>query len=413
MDGLTGAPQAEASQYDWRLPSDDGTNDLIRIHTMDLYFWTLEDANQFLDTVSRVLSRAQVETDREPPAVEQTEAPFSSVVQQLESIAVSDPAYQNGQTRNSRSESTAAPAVASPPQPPAQTLSFPPPPPSVPAAEPQHVSPQQSPPGNQAPVQEKKEPEAFTPLPYNPAAPAAPEPIAHREKTPPPEDGTEGTGIMAATAAADQGHPFTPPQQVGSAVGIGAFSPPPSSGYAGAPTAPTGYASPPPSAGLAHANTFPLSSQPLSSPGISSFQQSFMTGQQPHVQAQPQHQQFAPNPPGSMSFGPPPQVPGVQKDPNAHLFSGAVYGNTLSPPPVGFSTYSYDQPQQVAPGAAEYDVHSQVYRPTEAEVGSHGHRQSIKAMKNPAQRPQKLEQGASRVDSGVNRWLKKLEKKIG
>lgn len=339
---------------------------------------------------------------------------MSSVVQQLESIAVSDPAYQNGQTRNSRSESTAAPSVASPPQPVAQTLSFPPPP-SAPA-----VESQQSPAAHQSPADEKKDPETFTPLPYNPAAPAAPEPISHREKTPPPEDGVEGTGLMAA-AAADQGIPYTQPQtgaQSGGPVGIAAFAPPPASAYPGVPTIPTtGYASPPPSAGLTHANTFPLSSQPLSSPGIASFQQSFMTGHQPHQQQQ--QQQFTPRTSGSMSFGPPPQAPGVPQashatqDPNAHLFSSAVYGNPLSPPPVGFSNYSYDQPQQMAPGTSQYDVHSQVYRPTAAEVDSHGHKQAMKAMKSPAQRGQKLEQGASKVDGGVNRWLKKLEKKIG
>ncbi|KAJ5232304.1 hypothetical protein N7468_005260 [Penicillium chermesinum] len=405
VDGLTGSPQPEASQYEWRLPSDDG-QDLIRIHTIDMYLWTVDDANHFLDTATQFLSASQVETDGEP-VVQQPEAPMSSVVQQLENIAISDPAYQNGQTRNSRSESTTVPAAVSPPQPPAQSLSFPPPP-SAPAAEPQQ-SPQQSQSAYQTPAEEKKESPAFTPLPYNPAAPPAPEPISHREKTPPPEDGAEGTGLMAA-AAADQGTPYTPPHQVGGAVGIGALSPP--------PTGPTGYASPPPSAGLAHASTFPLSSQPLSSPGVASFQQSFMTGQQPPQSQYQQHydshrsssMSFAPPPPQPQS---PPQAPAHHQDPNAHLFSGAVYGNPLSPPPVGFSNYSYDQPQQVAPGTSEYDVHTQVYRPTEAEVGSHGHKQAIKSMKAPGQRSQTFQHGASRIDSGVNRWLKKLEKKIG
>ena len=41
----------------------------------------------------------------------------------------------------------------------------------------------------------------FAPMAYNPAAPPAPEPIAHREKTPPPPDAADGTGLAAAAAA--------------------------------------------------------------------------------------------------------------------------------------------------------------------------------------------------------------------
>src|SRR5699024_9244484 len=45
----------------------------------------------------------------------------------------------------------------------------------------------------------------FTPMAYNPAAPAAPESIRAREKTPPPEDG--GVNPLAAAVAYDQ-QPF-------------------------------------------------------------------------------------------------------------------------------------------------------------------------------------------------------------
>ena len=89
------------------------------------------------------------------------------------------------------------------------------------------------------------------------------------------------------------------------------------------------------------------------------------------------------------------------------------------PPPVGYSRYSYDHtqaPAQVSrqPSTSEYDVHSQVYRPSEEEAhNSHAQKHAQKAMKNPGQRPQKLEDTAAKMESGVNRFLKKLEKKLG
>lgn len=315
---------------------------------------------------------------------------MSSVVQQLEDIAVSDPAYQNGQTRNSRSDSVPIPAPASQGTP--QSMSFPPPPPSGPQAD-QQANVEQT-------CEKKKEPENFAPLPYNPAAPAAPEPIKHREKTPPPEDGTEGTGLMAAVAA-DHGLPYTPPQQVGG--GVLSFGPPPTSmpgaQYPGASAmAPTGYASPPPSAGLPRSATIPFQ-QTLPSPGLPSYNQAYQTGQ------------AWPGSPSGMSFSAPPQ------DPTAHLYAQQVYGSPQSPPqqaPIGgYSNYSYNQPvASHSPGASEYNIHSQVYRPTEAEAGSHGQKYATRAMKAPGQRPRKLEDNAAKLESGVNRFLKKLEKKL-
>lgn len=97
--------------------------------------------------------------------------------------------------------------------------------------------------------------------------------------------------------------------------------------------------------------------------------------------------------------------------------------HTGTPPPPavpigGYSTYSYDQPQRThsgsvgSGGGSEYDIHSQVYRPTEAEAKSHYFKDAQKAMKNPGQRPGKLEDRAARVEKGVNRFLKKLEKRL-
>ncbi|KAI4120313.1 MAG: hypothetical protein LQ341_007561, partial [Variospora aurantia] len=90
-------------------------------------------------------------------------------VQKLENVAIEDTNYQDGKTRSSR------PAAA--------TFS---PPPTAPSVD------RQVPP-------KSNDQETFKPLAYNPAAPPAPEPIKHREKTPPPPDAeTEGTGLSAA-----------------------------------------------------------------------------------------------------------------------------------------------------------------------------------------------------------------------
>lgn len=388
------------SQYDWRLPSSKAHNDQLdfqRLHTVDVYFWTLDDANQFLDTIGHVLSSSQLETDR-VSAAPQSDQPISMVVQQLENVAVSDPAYQNGQTRNSQSNPAPPAAVTS--QAASQPSSFPPPPGNGQPTDENHSC------GHQAPAEENKKPADFAPIPYNPAAPAAPEPISHREKTPPPEDGTEGTGL--AGAAAEKGTPYTHPQQVSGGV-AGGFAPPPSSqglAYSNPGAMATGYASPPPSAGLTHSATFPTQSS-MQSPGLPPYQQSFYPGHG--------GQQWSAAAPGMMPFVPPSQ------EPNAHLYSQQFYGlpqshphHTGPPAPFGgYSNYSYAQTQAPQPPGSEYDIHSQVYRPTQAEANSPFQKHAQNAMKNLGQRPRTLEENASRVDSGVNRFLKKLEKKIG
>jgi hypothetical protein len=136
-------------------PRDD-TRRFRRLHTLDIYFWTLEDANQFLDSAERVLAIEQLETDRQLQRVP-PEAAMSTVVQNLEKVAITDPAYQNGQTRDSRSESIAAARRST-----------------------RSSLVQQTDCGSQDSQTEPEAPANYAPLPYNPSAPAAPEPIKHR-----------------------------------------------------------------------------------------------------------------------------------------------------------------------------------------------------------------------------------------
>ncbi|KAL4905385.1 hypothetical protein BDW74DRAFT_15971 [Aspergillus multicolor] len=401
-------PPSSANPYEWQLPTSDprGENAIQRLHTLDIYFWTQGDADQFLDLTEQYLSRAQVDTDRNPfPPPSEINA-TSTIVQQLENVAITDPAYQNGQTRNSQSEAVVSPAPIGLPPPP-------PPPQGGPSGTPAYrhtssVSPLS--------VEQKRDSAQFTPLPYNPAAPAAPEPIKHREKTPPPPDAGEGTGLAAAVAA---DHGYTNTSQT-SGIG-GSYIGPPQQGQSQPTPNPYGlpgaYASPPPSAGL----SFPPQLQaPIQSPP---------TTQTP-VQSPP-GSTVPSYPPGYLhGYAQPQQAPAqVQQQPPS------FYG-TQVPSIGGYSNYSYDQTQsqphhhhhhhhhQSTPSltssasvgggtpGSEYSIHNQMYRPTEAEASSHLQDHAKLAVQNPGQRPRKLEDSASRVESSVNRFLKKLEKKL-
>ena len=114
------------------------------------------------------------------------------------------------------------------------------------------------------------------------------------------------------------------------------------------------------------------------------------------------------------------------QSPGAQIYGSGPYGQPHQPlqhvqpqyadylaakvqaPPGGYAQYSYDQqPQRYEPGS-EYDVHNQVYRPTEAEAK----KPSKKAYDGGYQQGN-LGQKAEKVEKGVNKYLKKLEKKIG
>ncbi|PWY91226.1 hypothetical protein BO70DRAFT_358672 [Aspergillus heteromorphus CBS 117.55] len=396
-------PPPGAISQEWKLSHTDPLN-LLPIHTMDIYFWTTDDANQFLDLFETHLPQSQIETDRHPypPPPHST---VSSVVQQLETVAITDPGYQNGQTRNSQAEVVPNPIpnyqAITPPS------NLPPPPPlgAPPTAAMHPLYP--------APVP------APAPLPYNPAAPAAPEPIKHREKTPPPDDGETGTGLTTAAIVDTYPSSSQMPAGVGMGVGIGGaasgalpsppLGPPPYS-------MPGSYGSPPPSAA------------PLN----------------PQQQQQQQQQQQSPPPPPQMpmTFAPPPTDPNPT-NPNAHLLytqqqlplqpqqhqlqqqqhrqSGAYSAPRSESPPSpptfpplgGYAQYSYETPQRHASVSSnDFSIHNQLYRPTELESTSRHQKFAKEAMQKPGDRPQTFVKAAYKVEGGVNRFLRKLEKRL-
>ena len=57
-------------------------------------------------------------------------------------------------------------------------------------------------------------------------------------------------------------------------------------------------------------------------------------------------------------------------------------------------------------------MHAQAYRPTEAEAGSHGGGAAATYEAGPGQAPGRLEARADRLEKGVNRFLRKLDKKF-
>ncbi|PYH49036.1 uncharacterized protein BP01DRAFT_379428 [Aspergillus saccharolyticus JOP 1030-1] len=447
-------PPPPGAAAEWELAEDESQS-MMRLHTLDIYFWTVDDANQFLDILERDLPAAQIESDRHPylPPPPST---VSSVVQQLETVAITDPAYQNGQTRNSQAEVVANPATNYQAIDPSSAL---PPPPPLAAAPPhpglQSVSSEQPPADSVIPQS--------APLPYNPAAPAAPEPIKHREKTPPPEDYATGTGLAAAATAPDQEFPF-PSSAAPVSPGLSSLISSPAS--PAPPSMPGTYASPPPSTGLSFSPSVTRSASISSPPGVPSYPPSFLSGETPgYQQHQQQHQPrsslsstgsnsltgppqattmtFAPPPTEAptaaapaattttiMTFAPPPTetVPPTPlqtqpQPPYTHPYGQyqTQPAHTTPPPPIhpavaiaGYSNYSYEQqPPGSSPNPpAGYDIHRQMYRPTEAEANSRHQKYAKEAMKNPGDRPQTFVKSAYRVENSVNRFLKKLEKRL-
>lgn len=173
MVSLTVADAVDQSE--WHLPTFDLRNEYkyhYKLHSIDAYFWTQQDALQFFSGVRRVLPPCQVEVLDEPAQP----TSMSSVVQKLERAAISDPPYGVGASTTTQQPSAVMPAV-----------------PKAPGAVPPPPPPQDN----------------FVPMAYNPAAPAPPETVRHRDKTPPLDD--DPLNPLAVTVAHDyHRQPFTP-----------------------------------------------------------------------------------------------------------------------------------------------------------------------------------------------------------
>ncbi|KAL9095915.1 MAG: hypothetical protein Q9165_001913 [Trypethelium subeluteriae] len=419
----------------------------------------MDDASTFLDSIRRVLQAYQISIRDSPTPLAEHRDTMSSVVQKLEQVAVTKPFQGRRSDSLSTNQSSSAPSMTR-----GTTASSPP-------AESRSV---------------------FVPMAYNPAAPAAPEPIKHREKTPPPIDAEDGTGLAAAAMHDQapmhathqwanpyaQAHPqlqqpgyFSgqpqrqtsassmpppPPPTLNGSVSpgnlqrSGTFPPPPSqaSSTSQLPT-PQGYPYAPSSIG----------SPPLSSDPNSQYTNHYSPARHPSQTSQTSYtstsynpsQPYSPAPnytPGAPSTSSPPQPSPAPNTPGLGI---PAYSPVPSqgqsphpqqqeqPPPGGYSQYSYAQsqpdgfgggggsgastgPPHIQPDHA-YLVHQQAYRPTEAEAGAHAQAR----LQQPGPPPPlpmgaagaggaagngKFEARVDRVEKGVGRFLKKLDKKL-
>ncbi|KAK4196939.1 hypothetical protein QBC40DRAFT_109293 [Triangularia verruculosa] len=347
---------------EWHLPTYDPHNQNkyhYKLHSLDIYFWTHQDALEFVNGIRRVLPHPQCEVLDEPGPPPRQPAEVSSLVQKLEKVAISESSPVQGNN-----------GVPSFPGPPVSAVSgdiLPPPPPA-----------------------------AFSPIPYNPAAPAAPEQLRHREKTPPPEDGVANP--LHQTLAYDAATPFSPGLPPGPShlsplsPGIpppNLQHPPGAPSFPGPPVASPGFApqgfgslggvGAPPHPGITRSVTMPVVGTPLSSPGLVSPYGG--VGTFPGQPAQ-SHAGYNPAVVGAgLTHTPTPPVPGG---------IGAVPGAGI-------------QGEGAHAGLAqknEYAVHQQFYVPEE----EYKPKKEVRG---------KLEENAGRLERGVSGMLKKFEKKFG
>lgn len=360
------SPQQDMSQ--WHLPTPDPMNQgkyMYRLHTLDIYFWTTDDANLFLDSLRRVMQPHQLQIIPNPQATpthsEHKNDALSPVIARLENAAISH-------TSRTPSISSSQP-FPGPPTAPAPT-----------------ASPQGDPP-------------SYAPMAYNPAAPAAPEPIAHREKTPPPPDVEDGTGLGSAATQDHHSAQYNNPLQA-------SYAPQATSGpYKPGPPGPgQGFSGPPQ---VQRSNTSgsmpgpPSFAPPPSAPPLGQYDGNSPPPGVQRTSSMPA-QQYA-NYPASPGFSGPPQSPGFAPQ--------QQYQTMPTPPPGGFGQYQYESTSGQVPGANPYGVtnsmHQQVYRPNEHEA-------LIKDHTNPNAPPRNsnIGQRIDKVEKGVGKFLKKLDKKL-
>jgi hypothetical protein len=101
-----------------------------------------------------------------------------------------------------------------------------------------------------------------------------------------------------------------------------------------------------------------------------------------------------------------------------YLSSAGVQSTSPPAPAGGYSQYTYNPAGQPHHGSVSagggYDIHSQVYRPTEAEHAHVHRRQSkVSASAGSGEPKSKWEQRQEKTEKGVSKLFKKIEKKIG
>ncbi|KYK54207.1 hypothetical protein DCS_06164 [Drechmeria coniospora] len=293
------------------------------------------DALKFVNGVRRMLPESQVEVLDEPGEAPEAVA-MCSIVETLESAAIGK--SQHRDTTASAQQATHATDLLWS----ATTTSLPPPPPPPPPILPP--------------------PSSFVPIAYNPAAPAAPEMVRYREKTPPLDE--DPLNPLAVAVAHDyQNQPFTP-------------------------------GSPQPQQVPARVQNFDLPISRLAGPP-----QNPAVHQVATMQTQPD--QTTPR------FALP--VTCYTSDGLVQRTQPAAATAAPSPSPDGRSNYTISHQQGPSHQTSrDYAVHQQLYRPSGTETGAV---QSQYAPK-PGNKS-RLEENAGKFERGVTGILRKFEKKFG
>ena len=179
-----------ADSFEWSLFTFDKHNEKqhqYKLHTIDVYLWTPSDATILLDALRKVLKDHQLHiTDLSGKRMDHVtnDAPAGGIEQKLERMTVDDQqatqhnrlaGYSQGMAEHQQAQYSTNTSTSHIPQ----------------------ISGSEQP-SNKAAITSAVDKQDYKPLAYNPAAPAAPEPIKHREKTPPPSDVGPGNGFIAA-----------------------------------------------------------------------------------------------------------------------------------------------------------------------------------------------------------------------
>ncbi|KAF2151919.1 hypothetical protein K461DRAFT_158995 [Myriangium duriaei CBS 260.36] len=378
IDGMTTGPvpQHPTNSPSWRLLSYDLSHEnkyMHRLHSADVYFWTSDDCSKFIDQCKRFLPEQHITISPPGPTsirgshYEHANA-VHPLVQHLEQAAITDvyrPRASTSSTIHSnfgKSESTGRTSSRADSHTPA----------SLP-----------------------------NPAPYNPATPGAPETFTHREKTPPPVDAAAGTGLLAAAAmeqpiiqsAVQQQHPV----QVYSTTSA-SFPPPPQVAPQAEPHTPL------------TPNLFPSTTAAIPPPPFSPTQQQYATYAHDTLlqRSTPDYFQHA----GPPSFAPPPQQHQHQQSSGTTPLASPAFSPYTS-------TAAYEAQSHQSP------IHTQFYRPTEAELKhGHGHAGSHRGITQAmalggteTHAPQKeetksgrLEAKMGKVEGRVNKWFKKIDR---
>lgn len=353
---------------EWHLPTFDPRNENkyhYKLHSLDIYFWTQNDALQFLNNIRRILPASQIDVQDEPGT---SSVAMSPIVQQLENTVLSDPIY---------SMPNAIPG---------------PPPGAPPGASPIDA------PLSAASGHSSIAPAVFVPMAYNPAAPAAPEQHQAREKTPPPEEDTGNLNPLAAAMAVDyQMSPFTP----------GFRLPPnhPAANGLASPRFPTsgpmGFA-PPPQVGIQRAATMPAS---------------------PYISIPPPQLQTTGMPSSIMPAAPPP-APAPMATYNAAALPQNLFDiHEHKANPLYNPETQVPAPLASPPLSADYSLHGQAYAGpiTSPTFGPQQQKQQHAPQQHQPAAPAQtksgskmlLEEKTARFEKGVSGMLRKFEKKFG